>query len=619
MPHQKDASLPTEAQVDEFFRGLEAECPFPEEEIQALAGADVVEKWQLIGATQSVSWVWVMLCELALVSFLTPNARFFPLASFPVFSVVWMFFVHPGSCHTSNLLRLYHNCLHGLEMKANAARAAMRAALQQQALPGRGALAVLNKKLQALKPLQFRFGTGSLEGIGLKMAFDKWRTAAGGFLVEGSQFITWLTSELGINVAIATQLWERMAWQRDTVNQLRSFGMSYPFLGVLGALHVEDIWGLFAYADPLGLRSRICMMYTRPVLKRAREIEDANTTLGNTKGSDNLEQGIIDVFWPVYQAHATEHVGVERFTYHLGYPFINYDFPQNDNEAAKQRFMQDFDTHVQLQEEAYLVHHEESKREGKLKGKHLRHALNWTNMINARTGVPFNQWNTTVSENALKAALLLGTFFETVSTAYAQFVKNTQQQKRADRENIVEAQNADAAQTRTHSQKMTRILSFASVATLKQDTAADLRRLVFDFAVAILRMRTAWLDSTSLRNHSIIRDRMAEASNDERLIVVWRAMAMLQFTQLGCAKVSVNPSGSKRMFYVNRFMRPDDENRASLDSLLEAFEVPPASFVPIPTEVLAQSKPVAAPSVTFPAWDAEAAGQALIAVQNWMV
>ena len=98
------------------------------------------------------------------------------------------------------------------------------------------------------------------------------------------------------------------------VNKTRCFEMTYPALGVLGALHVEDLWHMFANHDPLGLRSRICLVYTRPCMKRARAIKDANALLGNVKGSDGLEKRITDRFWTVYQAHATEHAGEDHTT-----------------------------------------------------------------------------------------------------------------------------------------------------------------------------------------------------------------------------------------------------------------------------------------------------------------
>lgn len=146
-----------------------------------------------------------------------------------------------SSCHTSNLLRLYHNVLHGVEQRANEHRANLRTRLQQ-AMPRPAGQAALKARLKKLHEISFRLGTGSLEGIGLRMAsFPGW-TAASGFLVEGTQFLQWLQAEFGINKVIATQLWERMSWQRDMVNGQRSFSMAYPFLGVCGALHLEDLW-----------------------------------------------------------------------------------------------------------------------------------------------------------------------------------------------------------------------------------------------------------------------------------------------------------------------------------------------------------------------------------------
>ena len=120
------AALPSGEKVDEFFQLLEQRLPFPTQALERLVRPELLQHWKDLGATQSVAWPWVMICELSLVSFLTPNARFQPLPSFSVYSLTWTFFLHPGSCHTSNLLRLYHNVLHGLEEKANEDRKAMR-------------------------------------------------------------------------------------------------------------------------------------------------------------------------------------------------------------------------------------------------------------------------------------------------------------------------------------------------------------------------------------------------------------------------------------------------------------------------------------------------------------
>ena len=300
-------------------------------------------------ATRKVPWVWVMLAELALTSFLTPNARFFPLASFAVYSLVWAFFLHPGSCNTSNLLGLYHNVLRGVEQKANNDRAAQRARVRQEAPLNAAAKAAAKCRLKKLAPVSLRLGTGSLEGIGLKMAGQEDRAAASGFLVEGTQFLQWLQAEYGLNKAIATQLWERMSWQRDVINLQRSFSLSYPFLGVCGALHLEDIWQLYASADPLGLRGRLCLFYTRPAMKRARDIEAANAALHNTPGSNRLEDHLVSRFYKIYCAHDVQSRGEAEFTFHLQYPFINYTFADNDDGAARAAFVRHFDQHVQPQ------------------------------------------------------------------------------------------------------------------------------------------------------------------------------------------------------------------------------------------------------------------------------
>jgi hypothetical protein len=117
----------------------------------------------------------------------------------------------------------------------------------------------------------------------------------------------WLLAEFGVNKAIATQLWERMSWQRNVINLQRSFRMPYPFIGICGALRLEDIWSLFAGPDPLRLQGRLCLFYTRPVMKRARDIAATNVRLGNLCGSCILDSSLVDRYFPIYQAHSTDY------------------------------------------------------------------------------------------------------------------------------------------------------------------------------------------------------------------------------------------------------------------------------------------------------------------------
>ena len=96
--------------------------------------------------------------------------------------------------------------------------------------------------------------------------------------------------------------------------------MTYPFLGVCGALHLEDVWPLYANPDPLGLRGRLCFVYTRPSMKRAIQIEAANHALDNLPGSNRLEERLVDRFYHIYRAHDVQTGGEAAFAYHLDYP-----------------------------------------------------------------------------------------------------------------------------------------------------------------------------------------------------------------------------------------------------------------------------------------------------------
>eukprot|EP00438_Fugacium_kawagutii_P019338 Skav202389 [mRNA] locus=scaffold1406:409279:411123:- [translate_table: standard] len=597
------APLPTGERVDEFFQRLEAEVVFPEEELASLTPEPLLQHWKDVGTTQSVAWPWVMLCELALASFLTPNARFQPLASFSVYSLTWSFFLHPGSCHTSNLLRLYHNVLHGLEDKVNAHRAAERQRLAAQAMPNPAAQRALKEQKKKLQPIMFRLGTGSLEGIGLRIAgFLGW-TAAGGFMVEGTQFLQWLQTEFGVNKAIATQLWERMSWQRDVINLQRSFSMPYPCIGVCGALHLEDIWPLFAGPDPLGLRGRLCLFYTRPVMKRAREIADANNRLGNMRGTCKLEASLVDQYFPIYKAHSTDYRDEAAFHFHLGYPFLNYSFSDAEGGAAEAAFVLGFDKHVALQEENYLVNHEESKRHGKLKGKHLRHALNWLNLINCWTSAEFNAWPTGITKDALKAAELIGQHCEGVAAV----IKAVSMAKDGAPRDA--ALPADVPRTQTS--RLTALVA-APAATFLAGIVSH-RAFILQFAAAILTMHTEWLESTRLRSHSQIRDALPAASQEEILVVVWNTMILISHLGLGMCGLSTNTTGPKKLFLVKRPLREE----VWAHDVLTFFTVEPADYH-APSEVdMREKRPKQAPLLPFPEVQEDAVRACLETLGAW--
>ena len=164
--------LPTGDAVDEFFQALEAQAALTQQGRWRLCyRGDFLVSGRTLPLPRlclgHVARPWVR--ELLLASFLTPTARFQPIASFNVYSLTWTFFLHPGSCHTPNLFGC-HNALYGVEQKANEDLRAMRAALRQKGAPDAVAQAQLKARLRKLADVALQLGTGSLKGIGLCMA-----------------------------------------------------------------------------------------------------------------------------------------------------------------------------------------------------------------------------------------------------------------------------------------------------------------------------------------------------------------------------------------------------------------------------------------------------------------
>ena len=91
-----------------------------------------------------------------------------------------------------------------------------------------------------------------------------------------------------------------------------------------------------------------------------------------------------------------------------------------------------------LQEETYLVQHEVSKRHGKLKGKHLRHALNWHNVVCGYHQSDPHAWPTTVTAASLRAAEILGGYCEQVAEVITKFAAEIQKRETAAKEDKTE-------------------------------------------------------------------------------------------------------------------------------------------------------------------------------------
>ena len=330
--------LCTHEAVQDFFRDLEA-IPFPTDIIaESCPGA--VERWQQIAATQSVPWMWVMAAELVLSGFLAPTAVLFPVQSITVYPLLWLFFLHPGSTQTSGLVRLYANVFDNIEARAREDRRSRHRAWAAahppgQALGGGGIRRQRNAGGHGNPysgDLHMTQSAGSLEGEGKNMAQPQNMGRSCGFMAEGKRLFRWLAQEGGVNESIVTELHERFKWKRQTLQGDRSFEIPFPYFGACGALHVPDIAHLFLGDDPLGIRGRILLFYTRPEFKKAGDVRAANAIVNADR---SLGKDLTDFFWRVHVAHTPLFAGEDRFELERGYLFRVYSLIQQGSVQTR--------------------------------------------------------------------------------------------------------------------------------------------------------------------------------------------------------------------------------------------------------------------------------------------
>ena len=101
--------LRSENIVNAFFAELEA-LPFPEDMLRQLY-PELTETWDITSKLQSMSWGRVMACELSMAGLLAPTACLYPQQSMSIYSLTWLFLLHPGSTQTPALLRMYQDTL----------------------------------------------------------------------------------------------------------------------------------------------------------------------------------------------------------------------------------------------------------------------------------------------------------------------------------------------------------------------------------------------------------------------------------------------------------------------------------------------------------------------------
>lgn len=551
--------LSNEDVVNDFFKELE-QTPFPETKIKELF-PDLVAAAERIASLQSVPWPWVLMCELSLTSFLAPTACLYPVNSIRLFPVFWTFFMHPGSTQTSGLLRFYADIYDEVEFAVNDDRTKKRAEwaqrnptraagvaahpAQRAAQPGRSAHAGRSRSPPARQAnpftgrIGFTQGSGSLEGNGLEAAAKQNLGTSCSFMTEGKRWFRWLGREgSSVNEAIVVELYERMRWKRAVVNEQRGFNMPFPLFSVCGALHLHDVAHLYTQDDPLGVRSRVSYMYCRPAWEMAEELEDANNVHNPDRRIVTQEAG---VFLRCFQQHHPQYAPHDTFEWNKGCPLRPYTL----SEGAKPLFRERFNLHASSQKEWYLIDHERSKREGKLKTKNLRFGHAFHLLAQTRSNDGNDAWCTQVSANALEAGNVLGDFLDGIADKVSDFFGRLSKEINAD------APAPSAPATMTLRQKMQMLLD--TPLTQLQTLPDAYLRFLLEVAKIVLVRDEKFIHTSTLKRRADMLELLQGVNVPEEEVFA-RAGGLLNALGLARAHMSTKTTGPVTYYFVKRDM-----------------------------------------------------------------
>ncbi|CAE7835960.1 unnamed protein product [Symbiodinium sp. CCMP2592] len=213
---------------------------------------------------------------------------------------------------------------------------------------------------------------------------------AAAFLVEGSVFLNWITEQSAGSQSLVTQLTDRTVW--DKVTDRTTVLVDAPFIGICGAVHMEELIRALGEADPLGLRERLLVMYEHPRFTRSAELCEACARIPGP----TLHGYLAESFWSLHRVHTPAHK-LSEFTTDLNYSWLFYSW----SPEAASTFWENFDTCA-------------AKKAGKRKTRHFRLALPLHNLQQKACGTEPDRWNLRISSNAARASLLFSDYMDKV-------------------------------------------------------------------------------------------------------------------------------------------------------------------------------------------------------------
>lgn len=228
---------------------------FPLQDLRILM-PEVMQHCCLVADTLSVPLSWVLLAEICTAAFLAPTSVLYAAKTLPLYTMPWALILHPGATQTSGLMSAYSKVLRQIEIWEHDRQVALAQREQQQAREGLEAEESERKRQRFVPPppMHMGFTSGSVDGVVGRMAEPQNLSRAAAFLAEAQVFLTWISEQNATNQGLMAQLTDRLVWDKVTVKDRTTVVVDAPFIGICGAVHMEELMQTIGQADPLGLR-----------------------------------------------------------------------------------------------------------------------------------------------------------------------------------------------------------------------------------------------------------------------------------------------------------------------------------------------------------------------------
>ena len=320
-----------------------------------------------------------------------------------------------------------------------------------------------------------------------------------------------------------------------TVKDRTTIVVDAPFIGICGAVHMEELMQSVGDADPLGLRERLLLMYEHPRFVRSTELREACDKL---PAELTLHQFLAKTFWPLHCVHHPAHKRAQ-FTQDLNYTWLHYSFAP---EAAE-LFWENFDDHAGQQESNYRLDQQAAKKAGKGKTRHFRLALPLHNLLQKANDVQPENWDCRVSADAARASVLFSTYMDNVFAC----LDLIRRKPLPAPPNAAEAPGPPAERRRPKS-----ALEHRLVETLQADAATLLQEPGRQIVVTMARAVCTSQKAQCMRHSDVHHLKPVIALNlptDTLALNSPSAFRLLQILGLGAASLSTNSTGVKCMFF----------------------------------------------------------------------